>query len=94
MELICWILISICCFYLLRNIYVGSILYPITSQILENTLNHCPRDIRQKTLKHFARRNYYLVVLNPFWWRVADVFKEENTRRDVKNFAKILRNLK
>ena len=31
---ICWIMIGICCFYLIRNVYVGSIMFPAGKHIV------------------------------------------------------------
>ena len=97
MELICYILIGICCFYLLRNIWVGSILYPITNQMIKSIGDNMPKR-REFIYKQLARRNYYLFVLNPFWWRLGDVFKSAEIRKiyreNRKKTQKILRSFK
>ena len=53
---------------------------------------------RKYIYEQLARRNYYLFVLNPFWWRLADVFKSVEIRKiykeTTKNVQANLRNLK
>ena len=97
MELICYILIGICCFYLLRNIWAGNVLYPVTNTMIKNIGDSMPRR-RGFIYKQLARRNYYLFVLNPFWWSLGDVFKSaeirELYRENKKKTQKILRNFK
>ena len=97
MELIGWILIGICCFYLLRNIWAGYILYPVTNKIIKDIGDSMPKR-REFIYKHLARRNYYLFVLNPFWWRLGDVFKSAGIRKTYREVSKQaqsnLRNLK
>ena len=66
-----WILISICCFYLIRNFYVGTFLYPLARRISKVFI---------RNNKNVEFRNYYLFVLNPFWWSFIDVFKDVNQR--------------
>jgi hypothetical protein len=92
-----YILIGICCFYLLRNIWAGYILYPVTNRMIKSIGNNIPKR-REFIYKLLARRNYYLFVLNPFWWRIRDVFKSAEIRktyRDVEKRAQTnLRNLK
>ena len=87
MELICYILIGICCFYLLRNIWAGSVLYPVTNQMIKNIGDSMPRR-RGFIYKQLARHNYYLFVLNPFWWRLGDVFKSAEIRKTYREVAK------
>ena len=94
---ICWILIGICCFYLLRNIWAGRILYPVTDRMIKSIGDNMPRR-REFIYKQLARRNYYLFVLNPFWWRLGDVFKNAEIRKTYREVSKQaqtnLRNLK
>lgn len=87
MELIGYILICICCFYLLRDMWAGSVLYPATNQIIKDIGDSMPRR-RAVIYKQLARRNYYLFVLNPFWWRLGDVFKSAEIRKLYKEVAK------
>ena len=87
MELIGWILIGVCCFYLLRNIWAGYILYPVTNQMIKDMGDSMPRR-REFIYKQLARRNYYLFVLNPFWWRLGDVFKSAEIRKTYREVAK------
>ena len=53
---------------------------------------------REFIYQQLARRNYYLFVLNPFWWRLGDVFKSAEIRKTYREVAKNvqvnLRNLK
>jgi hypothetical protein len=87
MELIYCILIGICCFYLLRNIWAGSIVYPVTTQMIKSIADSIPRR-REFIYKQLARRNYYLFVLNPFWWRLGDVFKSAEIRKTYREVSK------
>ncbi len=89
-----WILIGICCFYLLRNIYAGYILYPIGGRMIEAAADLVPRDKRKLLYSHFTRRNYYLFVLNPLWWRLQDTFKNKMVREDMMQHAKNLGRIK
>ena len=93
-----WILIGICCFYLVRNLYVGYVMFPCGKHIL---MTH--NDVMTvKRLKLFpAYRNYYLLVLNPLWWRFLDIYKNDADGRKIKMLwkqfcvgQKNLRNLK
>lgn len=84
---ISWILIGICCFYLLRNIWAGSILYPVTDRMIKSIGDNMPRR-REFIYKQLARRNYYLFVLNPFWWRLGDVFKNAEIRKTYREVSK------
>lgn len=94
MELIYYILIGICCFYLIRNLWAGSVLYPVTNQMIVNIGNSVP-DKRQLIYRQLARRNYYLFVLNPFWWSLGDVFKSAELRKIYKeNRKKVQTNLR
>lgn len=86
-NIICWILIGICCFYLLRNIWAGYILYPVTNQMIKDMGDSMPRR-REFIYKQLARRNYYLFILNPFWWRLGDVFKSAEMRKIYREVAK------
>ena len=82
-----WILIGICCFYLLRNIWAGYILYPVTNKMIKSIGDSMPRR-REFIYKQLARRNYYLFVLNPFWWRLGDVFKSAEIRKTYREVSK------
>ena len=66
-----YVLIGICIFYLIRNFYVGTFLYPLAARISKVF-------IRNGGKAEF--RNYYLFVLNPCWWSFIDVFKDVNQR--------------
>lgn len=87
MELICWILIGICCFYLVRNMWAGSVLYPATNRMIKDIGDSMPRR-REFVYRQLARRNYYLFVLNPFWWRLGDVFKSAEIRKTYREVVK------
>lgn len=93
-NIICWILIGICCFYLIRNFWAGYVLYPFTNQMITMYDNQLPRDVRKVIQARYARRNYYLFVLNPFWWTVVDVFKNKTVRKEICNMTKNLRSFK
>lgn len=82
-----YILIGICCFYLIRNIWAGYVLYPVTNQMIVNIGNSMPRR-REFIYEQLARRNYYLFVLNPFWWRPVDVFKSAEMRKTYREVSK------
>ena len=92
-----YILIGICCFYLIRNIWAGYVLYPVTNQMIISIGDSMPRR-RKFIYEQLARRNYYLFVLNPFWWKLGDVFKSAEIRKTYKEVSKNvqanLRNLK
>ena len=75
-----YILIGILGFYLIRNIWAGSVLYPVVEYGL--------RTFNKDGFKILPLRNYYLFVLNPFWWRFVDVFKNKNDRKLIKNAYK------
>lgn len=94
---ICYILIGIFCFYLLRNIWAGYVLYPVTNRMIKDIGDSVPRR-RAFIYKQLARRNYYLFVLNPFWWSLGDVFKSAEIRKlyreNRKKTQKILRSFK
>jgi hypothetical protein len=87
MELIGWILIGILAFYLLRNIWAGYILYPVTNQMIKSIADSMPRR-RELIYKQLVRRNYYLFVLNPFWWRLGDVFKSAEIRKTYREVSR------
>jgi hypothetical protein len=84
---ICYILLGICCFYLLRNIWAGSVLYPVTNRMIKDIGDSIPKR-REFIYKQLARRNYYLFVLNPFWWRLGDVFKNAEIRKTYREVSK------
>ena len=77
-----YILIGICCFYLIRNFYVGNIMWICGVQVV-NSYNRVfskrpPLKIYPKT------RNYYLVVLNPLWWRPLDIYQNDDGGQKIK----------
>lgn len=76
-----YILIGICCFYLVRNIWVGSVMFPAGRQIVE--AYNCAM---RRTYLHIypTCRNYYLLVLNPLWWRFLDIYKDDADGRKIK----------
>lgn len=82
MELIGWILIGICCFYLLRNIYVGCIMFPAGRQIVAAYNGACEKYPFLKICPKY--RNYYLVVLNPLWWRFLDIYQNDDDGQKIK----------
>ena len=82
MELIGWILIGICCFYIVRNYYVGSIMFPAAVHI--TAVHNIPFNKRPFLKVHPKYRNYYLVVLNPLWWRFLDVYQNDEDGRKLK----------
>lgn len=77
--------------------WAGYVLYPVTNQMIKNIGDSMPKR-REFIYKQLARRNYYLFVLNPFWWRLGDVFKSAEIRKlyrkNRKNTQKILRSFK
>ena len=75
-----YILIGILGFYLIRNIWVGSVLYPIAA--------HIANYIEVNSKKKLPVRNYYLFVLNPFWWHFISVFKDKRDRDLMKSVWK------
>lgn len=93
MDIIFWILISICCFYLVRNYLAGSF-YFMADMIIKNSMELVPRDYHYLIRMHYTCRNYYLFVLNPFWWRVSDIFKRKEVREEIRTYAKNLRSFK
>lgn len=82
MELIGWILIGICCFYTVRNLYVGSIMFPAAKHIV--LAHNTPFEKRPFLKVHPKHRNYYLIVLNPLWWRFLDVYQNDEDGRKLK----------
>ena len=78
---ICWILISICCFYMVRNFYVGSIMFPAGKHIVmiyNHAVGHFYLHI------HPTCRNYYLLVLNPFLWKFLDIYINDEEGMKIK----------
>ena len=69
-----YILIGICCFYLIRNLYVGYIMFPAGVQIVKIYNGAMARPFLHI---HPTFRNYYLVVLNPFLWRFLDIYQND-----------------
>lgn len=87
MELIYWILMGIFCFYLIRIFWAGYVLYPVTNQMIKSIGDSIPKR-REFIYKQLTRRNYYLFVLNPFWWRLEDVFKSAELRKSYRKVSK------
>ena len=81
-EIVCWILIGICCFYLFRNIWVGSIMFPLGNQIL--TAYNGALEKRPFLKISPVYRNYYLLILNPFRWNCLEIFKNDLDGRKLK----------
>lgn len=97
--IIWYILIGICCFYLIRNFYVGNIMWMGGVQIVSSYNGAIAK--RQYLKIRPKMRNYYLVVLNPFWWRFLDIYQNDDDGRKIKvlwkqfsNEQKNLRKLK
>ena len=82
MELIGWTLIGICCFYIIRNLYVGSVMFPAANHIV--LAHNAPFEKRPFLKVHPKHRNYYLIVLNPLWWRFLDVYQNDEDGRKLK----------
>ena len=77
-----YILIGICCFYLIRNFYVGSIMWFCGERIVAA---YNGAFSKQPYLKIYPKtRNYSLVVLNPFWWRFLDIYQNDNDGLKIK----------
>lgn len=90
-EILIILLFVIGCFYLVRNYLAGWTFYPLATEIK----NTCERaKDRNSKIKSFLPkatlnfRNYYLFVLNPFWWSVIDVFKDAEWREYFRWIAK------
>ena len=77
-----YILIGICCFYLIRNLYVGNIMWICGTQIV-NAYNRALSK-RPYLMVHPKPRNYYLIVLNPFWWRFLDIYQNDDDGQKIK----------
>ena len=80
MELICWILIGILAFYFVRNIIAGSLYYPIGWYLLDKWNKGMPKYLQKRNIF----RNYYLYVLNPFWWGIFSIVKDGVLRETFK----------
>ena len=90
-DIIFWILIGICCFYLGRNFYVGFLFSAagIIKNKVEKDLSRVYGKLQNKPMFVPIRfRNYYLFVFNPFWWRLVDVFADEDWRQLFKDIMK------
>ena len=81
MELIGWILIGICCFYMVRNVYVGSIMFPAGKHIVMIYNRAVGRPYLHI---HPTCRNYYLLVLNPFLWKFLDIYINDEEGMKIK----------
>jgi hypothetical protein len=55
--------------------------------MIKNIADSVPRR-REFIYKQLVRRNYYLFVLNPFWWRLGDVFKSAELRKIYREVSK------
>ena len=90
-----YILIGICCFYLIRNFYVGSVMFPLGKRIVD-TYNSSMK--RTYLHIHPVYRNYYLLVLNPFLWRFLDIYRNDEDGRKIKvlwkEFSELQANLR
>lgn len=93
-NIIGWILIGICCFYIVRNVYAGSILYPFCQEVSKIWNRNTPPWMQIKG----GYRNYYFFVLNPFWWGLLSPLKKKEERKFLstilKAFRKGLKNLR
>ena len=90
-NIICWILIGICCFYLLRNLWAGSFLYPVATNVrnrLKLFVKQQLKGVKVMLPYQWQFRNYYLFVLNPCWWSVTDVFQDKEFRKVFKEGSK------
>lgn len=79
-EIICWVLIGILAFYMIRNIIAGSVLYPMAAMVVEKWNATAHRSWRLRG----GFRNYYLFVLNPLWWTPQSTMKDKKERKTVK----------
>ena len=79
-NIICWIGIALCIFYIIRNYYVAYVMFP-AGKILVNSWNKAvPPHLKVRN----GLRNYYAVVFNPFIWHFIDVIKDKKERGYVK----------
>lgn len=90
-DVLFFLLIIIGCFYLVRNYLAGWIFYPRAKAIKDICEKAKGRNSKikfflPKTTLSF--RNYYLFVLNPFWWSLTDVFKDAEWRKYFRWIAK------
>lgn len=85
-DIICWVLIGILSFYLIRNVIAGSLLYPCAATIVRKWNETAHRSWRITG----GYRNYYLFVLNPFWWTISSVMKEKEDAKTVKTVWKTM----
>ena len=84
-----YLLIAICGFYLIRNTWAGSVLYPLVNYI--NRRWSETGSIGKGKIKKMELRNYYLFVLNPLWWSWVSVFKRKEDRQTMKQVSKLVR---
>lgn len=98
MELIGWILIGILSFYWIRNIWAGSFLYLVASNVrnrLELFIKQQFKGAKVLPPYQWQFRNYYLFILNPCWWSVIDVFQDKEFRKSFRETSrKVQKNLK
>ena len=101
LQTICWILIGVLAFYAIRNLYVGNFLYPAAGYArdgLNEGLRKYAKYVKYINFKlpqgELDFRNYYLFVLNPFWWRVTDVFKDAEWRKLFRDAVKSSKSFK
>ena len=76
-----YILIGICCFYLIRNFYVGYVMFPCGERIV---MAYNTAMARPFLHIHPTPRNYYLLVLNPFLWRFLDIYQNDEEGQKIK----------
>lgn len=82
-------IIAIFGFYIIRNVWAGSFLYPIG-----NYINRCWSEagsVGKSKIKKMELRNYYLFVLNPFWWSWISVFKRKEDRQAMRQVNKLVK---
>lgn len=84
---ICWILIGLCVFYIIRNYIAGSLLYPACDSIVKIWDKVVPPSKRVGS----ARKNYYLFVLNPFLWTFFSPLKKTKNSVEMKEAWKKMR---
>ena len=89
-----WILIGFCIFYLIRNFWAG-LLYRAANIDVKAVIKISGQNKKSYTIANvMPLRNYYLFVLNPFWWRLSDIFKDKKVRKLVRERAKNLKSFK
>lgn len=96
---ICWTLITILAFYAVRCLYAGMYLYPAADVIKRECEKY--EALRRKGQRFllpfswtFKLRNFYLFVLNPFWWSIRAVFEDAEARIFIRDALENLRSIK